>query len=113
MTCCARMARRNSNASGGGAPIGQNPDFGEVLVLAVVPMILGEHFPQFPGKFVRPGRGVEVVPASLEVANSESRAAAIAELKRLDRVGRILRDFFVKNSYRTIQIIRHVILRWG
>ena len=57
--------------------------------------------------------GIGVVLARLVVTYTESRAAAIAELERFDRVGRIFRDLFVENSYRTVQIVCHVILRWG
>ena len=93
-------------------PRRNDPDFGEVLVLAVVPVVLREHFPQLFREFVRLIGGVGVVFASLVVADAESRAAAIAELERFDRIGRIFRDFFVENSHRTIQVVCHVILRW-
>src|ERR1700689_1411004 len=63
------------------APIGKDPDFREVFVFAIVPVIGSEHFPQLLGEFVRLARGVGVMLARLVVADTESRAAAIAELE--------------------------------
>jgi len=100
-------------SSGRGAPIGDDPDFGEELVLAIVPVVCREHFAQLLREFVRLAGGIGVVLACLVVANAEAGAAAIAELERFDRIGWIFGNFFVENSYRTVQIIRHVILRWG
>ena len=84
-----------------------------MLVLAIVPVVFREHFPQLPGDFVRLARDIGVVFALLMVANAESRSAAIAELESLDRIARIFGNFFVENRHRTVQIIDHVILRWG
>src|ERR1700691_2030743 len=99
--------------SGRSTPIGKDPDFGEVLVLAIVVVVLGEHFAQLLWEFVGLARGIRVVFAGLVVADAESRAAAIAELKSFDRISRVFGDFFVENSHRTVQIVCHVILRWG
>ena len=101
------------NVSGRIAPIREDPDFGEVFVFAVVTVIRGQHFPQLLRKLVWLARGIGMVFAFLVVANAEARAAAIAKLEGFDRIGRIFGDFFVENSHWTVQIIRHVILRWG
>jgi hypothetical protein len=82
-------------------------------VLAIVSVVVREHFPQLVREFVGQGRGIGMVLACLVVANAESRAAAIAQLKRFDRISRIFRDFFVENSHWAVQIVCHVILRWG
>jgi hypothetical protein len=82
-------------------------------VLAIVAVIFREHFPQLVRELIGQTGAIGVVLASLVVANAESSAAAIAELERFNRVGRIFLDFFVENRHRTVQIVCHVILRWG
>src|SRR5580704_19018003 len=101
------------DVSGRVAPIREDPDFGEVFVFAVVAVIRGQHFPQLLRELIGLARGIGVMFAFLVVANAEARAAAIAKLESFDRIGRIFRDFFVENRHWTVQIIRHVILRWG
>src|SRR4029077_10579655 len=98
---------RLGNRSGRGAPIGNVPDFREVLVLAIMPVIGGKHFPQLLRKLARLICGIGVVLARLVVTYAESRAAAIAELKRFDRIRWIFCNLFVENSYRTVQIGCH------
>ncbi len=66
------------SGSGRSAPIGDDPDFGEVFVLAIVAVVLGKHFAQLLWEFVRLARGIGEVLAGLMVANAETRAAAIA-----------------------------------
>jgi hypothetical protein len=94
-------------------PRRDDPDFGEELVLAVVAVVFGEHFAQLVWELVGLARSVLVMLTGLVVADAESRAAAIAELERFDRVGRIFRDFFVENRHWAVQIGRQVILRGG
>ena len=67
-------------------PIGNYPNFGEVLVLALVPVILCKHFAEHFRQIVRlPGdRGVAL--ALLVIANCESGAATITKLKSFDRI---------------------------
>jgi hypothetical protein len=77
-------------------------------------VIFGEHFAQFLREFIGLAGEIGVVVfASLVVANAESRAAAIAQLERFDRIRRIFLDFLVENRHRTVQIVCHlIILRW-
>jgi hypothetical protein len=98
---------------GSRVPIGNHPDFSEVLVLAIVAMVLGKHFPEHVRQFSRLLRGSCVVLALLMVANSKSGAAAIAKFKGFDRIRRIPRQFLIEYRYWTVYIAGHVILRWG
>jgi hypothetical protein len=84
-----------------------------MFVFAVVVVVFCEHFAEFFGEFVWLVTVGGVVLAALMVADAETGSAAIAEFKGFDRIGGVLCDFFVENSYRTVQIVRHVILRWG
>jgi hypothetical protein len=89
-----------------------DPDFGEVFVLAIVAVVFREHFPQLLREFIGLDGGMGVLLAGLVVANAKSRTTAIAELERLDRIGRIFLDFLVENRHWAVQIVCHVILRW-
>src|SRR6266853_3521056 len=54
---------------GSGVPIGKHPNFGEVLVLALMPVVRRKHFEELLRQFVRPLRCGSVVLAGLMVAN--------------------------------------------
>jgi hypothetical protein len=81
-------------------------------MLTIMPMVRGKHLPELIGELVVLPCGVREVLASLMISNAKSRSAAVAKLKGFDRIGRILCNFLVQDSYRTIQIVCHVILRW-
>src|ERR1700692_818306 len=67
-------------------PRRNNPDFGEELVLTIVPVVFREHFPELLWDLVRLAGGIRMVVAGLVVADAETGAAAIAELERFDRI---------------------------
>ena len=75
----------------GRVPVGNHPNFGEVLVLAFVSVILRKHFAEHFRQIVGlPGdRGVAL--ALLVIANRKSGAATVAELKSFDRIRGIFR----------------------
>jgi hypothetical protein len=81
-------------------------------MLTIVPVVRGEHLPELFGELILLPCGVRVVLASLVIPNSKSRSAAIAKLKGFDHICRVLGNFLVQYRNWTIQIIRHVILRW-
>src|SRR5579871_5244734 len=63
--------------SGRGSPIGDHPDFSELLVLSIVTVILGEHFAELFGELVGLVRGIWLVIAGLVISDAEPRAAAV------------------------------------
>jgi hypothetical protein len=111
---CEKCLLTRSEASiGKRVPIGKHPNFGEVLVLALVAVVRRKHFPELLGQFLCLLRGGYVVLALLMVPNPKSGAAAIAQLKGFDRIRGILRQFLVEYRHRTVYVACHVILRWG
>src|SRR6266849_5345524 len=86
---------RSRASVGRSVPIGNDPDFGELFVLAVVPVILGQHFPEFARQGVGALRRVCGRLAGLMVPDAEAGAATIAEFKGFDGVQRVLRNFLV------------------
>jgi hypothetical protein len=81
-------------------------------MLTIMPVVRGKHFPELFGELVLSACGVRVMFAPLVVPDAESHSAAVAEFKGFDRICRILCNFLVQDSYGTIQITCHVILRW-
>ena len=77
---------QDQTSIGGSIPIGDEPDFRELLMLAIMAVILGEHLPELPGEAVGLVRGVRGRLAGLVVPDAKPGAAAIAELERFDRV---------------------------
>jgi uncharacterized membrane protein YdcZ (DUF606 family) len=84
-----------------------------VFVLAIVIVVFCEHFTQLFRELIRLVLIGGVVLAALMVADTKPRSAAIAQLESFNRIGGIFGDFFVKNSNGTVQIVGHIILRWG
>jgi len=81
-------------------------------MLAVVPVILGKHFPELLRQGVGFLPGVRGRLTGLVVPDSESGAAAITEFKSFDRIQRVLGNFLIEYRHWTVYVIRHVILRW-
>ena len=87
-TCRAlRPIDRSQNGLGRGAPIREDPDFREVLVLAIVIVVFCEHFTQLFGELVGLALIRGVVLAALVVADPKPRSAAIAQLESFNRIG--------------------------
>jgi hypothetical protein len=84
----------------------------EILVLAVVTMVFGEHLPKHFGQFGRLFFGSGVILALPMVANCKPGTAAVAKLKGFDRICRVPGQFLIEYRNRTVYVIRHVILRW-
>ena len=53
-----------------------------------------------------------MVLALLMVTDGKSGAAAVAQLKRFDRIPRVLRQFLIEYRHRTVYIVCHAILHW-